>query len=60
MRILLLALLIAPLAFAAVGCTQTIDGSSKFSEQMPQYNYNNDDNPLPSYMHPGDSDSNSP
>ena len=56
MRAIILAVLLLGLSVVAGGCSHTYDGSEKFTDQMPQYNYN-DDNPAPAYMHPADSDS---
>ncbi len=59
MRTAIFAVLMLGLTIVSGGCSHTYDGSEKFSDQMPQYNYG-EDNPTPAYMHPGDSDSMSP
>jgi hypothetical protein len=59
MRAVTIAALLLLLTTAISGCGHTYDGSQEFSNQMPQYNYN-DDNPAPAYMHPADGDPNSP
>ncbi len=55
MRTLLIALFVLGPGLTLTGCSHTYDGSEKYGEQMPQYQYDGD-NPTPDYMHPADSD----